>query len=307
MKPKDHDVLILDGACGTNLQEMVIPQSAWQGKEGCVEILNVSAPEVLIDLHRQFVDAGAMVLETNTFGASRIVLEEYGLQDRVAELNFAGVANAKKAVGDRPDVYVGGSVGPGTKLPSLDHISVDDLAYAHKEQIRALVEAGVDILIIETCQDMLQVKTTLVSCFEVLAEMGRNIPVMASITIEKTGTMLVGSDIATAAATFEPFPLFSFGLNCATGPRDMESHIRYLSRHWPGRISCVPNQGLPEVIDGQVCYTLSPEEYAEEMKRFVIDYGISVVGGCCGTTPEHTRVLVDSMRGVQPGAREVSG
>ncbi|WP_028581107.1 homocysteine S-methyltransferase family protein [Desulfogranum japonicum] len=306
MKPTDHDLLILDGACGTNLQQMIIPQSAWQGKEGCVEILNISAPEVLIELHSRFVDAGAMVLETNTFGASRIVLEEYGLQDQVEELIFAGVENARKAIGGKPDVYIGGSVGPGTKLPSLEHISVEELASAHGEQVRALVKAGVDMLIVETCQDMLQVKTTLATCFEVLEEMDKDIPVMASITIEKTGTMLVGSDIATAAVTFEPFPLFSFGLNCATGPRDMESHIRYLSRHWPGRISCVPNQGLPEVIDGQVCYTLTPEQYAQEMKRFVTDYGVSVVGGCCGTTPEHTRELVKTLKGVKPGIREVS-
>ena len=306
MKPTDHEILILDGACGTNLQQMIIPQSAWQGKEGCVEILNVTAPEVLIELHSRFVDAGAMVLETNTFGANRIVLEEYGLQDRVEELNRAGVENARKAGGNKPNVYIGGSVGPGTKLPSLGHISVDAMAEAHGEQIRALVGAGVDMLIVETCQDMLQVKTTLTACFDVLAEMHADIPVMASITIEKTGTMLVGSDIAAAAVTFEPYPLFSFGLNCATGPRDMESHIRYLSRHWPGRISCVPNQGLPEVIDGKVSYTLTPEQYAKEMKRFVEDYGVSVVGGCCGTTPEHTRRLVETLKDVKPGVREVS-
>ncbi len=305
MRPYDHEVLILDGACGTNLQEMNIPMSAWEGKEGCNELLNLTAPDKIIELHSGFVEAGAMVIETNTFGASRIVLEEYGLGDRVEEINLAGVENARKAIGGKPDTYIAGSIGPGTKLPSLGHISVEALADAYTEQIRALVAAGVDLLIIETCQDLLQVKTAMITCFAALETLNRNIPVLASVTIERTGTMLVGSDIATAAVTFEPFPIFSFGLNCATGPMDMESHIRYLSHNWPGRISCVPNQGLPEVVDGKTCYPLDPETYALEMKRFVTDYGVSVVGGCCGTTPAHTRQLVQTLSGVKPGVREV--
>ncbi|WP_028583364.1 homocysteine S-methyltransferase family protein [Desulfogranum mediterraneum] len=305
MKPTDHDLLILDGACGTNLQEMEIPEEAWEGSEGCNELLNSTAPESIIQLHRGFVEAGAMVIETNTFGASRIVLEEYGLEDRVEELNQAGVACARAAIDGKADVYVGGSVGPGTKLPSLGHIEVEDLARAQEQHIRSLVEAGVDLLIIETCQDLLQIKVAMTSCFSILEELGRDIPVMGSVTIERTGTMLVGTDIAAAAVTFEPFPLFSFGLNCATGPAEMESHLRYLSRNWPGRISCVPNQGLPEVVDGKTCYPLTPEQYGQDMKRFVTEFGVSVVGGCCGTTPAHTRELVRALDGVTPGAREV--
>jgi len=306
MRPHDHEVLILDGACGTNLQEMQIPTTVWEGKEGCNELLNLTAPEKIIELHAAFVGAGAMVLETNTFGASRIVLEEYGLADRVEAINRAGVENARKAIGGKPDTYIAGSIGPGTKLPSLGHISVDDLARAYEEQIRALVLAGVDLLIIETCQDLLQIKTAMTTCFATLEALGQDIPVMASVTIERTGTMLVGTDIAAAAVTFEPYPLLSFGLNCATGPMDMESHIRYLSRNWPGRISCVPNQGMPEVIDGKTCYPLDPATYAREMKRFVTEYGVSVVGGCCGTTPAHTRQLVQTLAGVKPAVREVS-
>lgn len=306
MRPHDHEVLILDGACGTNLQEMHIPASAWEGKEGCNELLNLSAPEKIIELHAGFVEAGAMVIETNTFGASRIVLEEYDLQDQVEAINRAGVENARTAIGGKTDTYIAGSIGPGTKLPSLGHISVDDLACAYEEQIRALVLAGVDLLIIETCQDLLQIKTAMITCFDTLETLGLDIPVMASVTIERTGTMLVGTDIATAAVTFEPYPIFSFGLNCATGPMDMESHIRYLSRNWPGRISCVPNQGMPEVIDGKTCYPLDPMTYAREMKRFVTEYGVSVVGGCCGTTPAHTRQLVRTLAGVKPAVREVS-
>jgi 5-methyltetrahydrofolate--homocysteine methyltransferase len=306
MKLNDHPLLILDGACGTNLQEMIIPAKAWEGREGCNELLNLTAPEVIVQLHASFVDAGAMVIETNTFGANRIVLEEYGLQDRVEAINQAGVENVRKAIGGRANVYIAGSIGPGTKLPSLGHIAVDALANAYMEQVRALAEAGADLLIIETCQDLLQIKTALVACYETLDALGIEIPVMVSVTIERTGTMLVGTDIAAAVATLEPFPIFSFGLNCATGPLDMESHIRYLSRNWPGRISCVPNQGLPEVINGRTCYSLDPPSYANEMKRFVTEYGVSVVGGCCGTTASHIRELVRTLDGVTPADREVA-
>ena len=305
-RPHEHAVLILDGACGTNLQEMIIPARAWEGREGCNELLNLTAPEVIVQLHASFVEAGAMVIETNTFGANRIVLEEYDLQDRVEAINRAGVENARQAIGGRADTYIGGSIGPGTKLPSLGHITVDALAAAYAEQIQALVKAGVDLLIIETCQDLLQIKTAMTTCFATLNELGLDIPVMVSVTIERTGTMLVGTDIAAAAVTLEPFPIFSFGLNCATGPLDMESHIRYLSRNWPGRISCVPNQGLPEVVDGRTCYPLDPVTYAIEMLRFVTEYGVSVVGGCCGTTAAHIRQLVQTLDGVRPAVREVA-
>ena len=302
----DHKLLVLDGACGTNLQELHLPASVWGDAEGCTEVLNLTAPDVIQGLHRRFVDAGAMVLETNSFGANRIVLAEYGMEDRVAEINRLAVAHARTAIGGRPDCYVAGSVGPTTKLPSLGHIARDDMAAAYAEQFRALAEAGVDLLIIETCQDLLQAKTALVTCYEIQEELGLEIPVMVSVTIERTGTMLLGTDIAAVVATFEPFPLFSLGLNCATGPADMHSHIRYLSDNWPRRISCIPNQGLPEVVGGRTVYPLSPEEYAERMAAFVENEGVSVVGGCCGTTPEHTKALADRLRGMAPRQRHVA-
>lgn len=306
MKPSDFELLIFDGACGTNLQAMNLPPSVWQGREGCNEWLNITAPEAIIALHRSFYEAGAQVVETNTFGASRIVLAEYGLQDRVAEINAAAVRNARAAAGGRPDRFVAGSMGPGTKLASLGQISRDALFDALKEQATALVEAGVDLLLLETCQDLLQVKTGLIACFEALESAGRDVPVMVSVTVERTGTMLVGSDIAAAAVTVEPFPVFSLGLNCATGPADMESHIRYLSREWPRRISCMPNQGLPEVINGATVYPLQPEEFARHMRHFVESYGVSIVGGCCGTTPEHLRAMVRALDGVRPARRSVT-
>ena len=301
----DEKVLLFDGACGTNLQEMIIPDDAWQGREGCNELLNLTAPETIVALHESFLDAGAMVVETNTFGASSIVLDEYDLGDQVVEINRAAVANARAAIADRTGCYVAGSVGPTTKLPSLGHISVEELSNSLAAQMRALVEAGVDALVIETCQDLLQVKTALVACCEVLADVGRDVPVLVSVTMERQGTMLVGSDVAAICATLEPFPVFSLGLNCATGPADMVSHIRYLSHNWPGRISCMPNQGLPEVIDGKTFYPMTPDEFTEHMCRFIEQDGISIVGGCCGTTPEHIQRLAAACRNITPAAREV--
>lgn len=302
---KEQPILIFDGACGTNLQLMSISAADWNGCEGCNEILNLSAPRHVLELHRLMLDAGAMVIETDTFGASRVVLAEYGLADKVREINMRAVEHARTAIGERANKYIAGSVGPGTKLPSLGHISVEQLAAATREQIEALLDAGVDCLIVETCQDLLQIKTALVTVFEVLDGLHLDLPVMASVTIEQQGTMLVGSDIAAVVATLEPFPLFSLGLNCATGPDDMKSHIQYLSRHWPRRISVIPNQGLPEVVDGKTHYPLAPDDFAEQMVQFVVNQGVSIVGGCCGTSPAHIKALVNRLAGVSPLRREV--
>jgi 5-methyltetrahydrofolate--homocysteine methyltransferase len=302
----EEKILLFDGACGTNLQEMTIPEGAWQGCEGCNELLNITAPKLIVALHEAFLAAGATVLETNTFGASSIVLAEYALADRTVEINRAAVANARAAIAERHGCYIAGSIGPTTKLPSLGHISVEALAESLREQMWALVEAGVDALVIETCQDLLQVKTAVVACFEVLEELGREIPVLVSVTMERQGTMLVGSDIAAICATLEPFPIFSLGLNCATGPADMVSHIRYLGHHWPGRISCMPNQGLPSVVDGKTFSPMTPEEFVRSMRRFIESDGVSIVGGCCGTTPEHIRQLAAACKALSPAKREVS-
>jgi len=301
---KDKPLIVLDGACGTSLQTMAIPDTAWDGHMGCNEYLNLSFPDTVIELHRQFVQAGAMVLETNTFGASRVVLAEYGLEDQVAAINHQAVQHARAAIGEQ-EVYVLGSIGPTTKLPTLGHITVDELYAALAEQVDSLLDAGVDGLILETCQDLLQVKTGLVCCFDRLAAKGRELPVLVSVTIEQQGTMLVGSDIAAVVATIEPFDVFSLGLNCATGPADMVSHLHYLSQYWPGRVSCIPNQGLPEVVDGETVYPMTPGEFAGHMKQFIVQQGISIVGGCCGSTPAHIAALVETIQGIEPGAREV--
>jgi 5-methyltetrahydrofolate--homocysteine methyltransferase len=300
MKLCDSPLIVLDGALGSNLQSMALPPSAWDRHPGCHEWLNRSCPEVIVELHRSFLSAGAMVLETNTFGANSVVLAEYGLQGEVESLNRLAVENARTAVDKWGSGYVLGSIGPTTKLPSLGHITVDELAKVYSEQIRALVNAGVDGLIVETCQDLLQLRTALIAAFDVLEKSASDIPVMASVTIEQTGTMLLGTPISAVAATVEPFPLMSLGLNCATGPSAMRSHVKELARSWPRRISVIPNAGLPEVRDGLTVYDLTPEEFASTMKDFVSTSGVSIVGGCCGTTPEHIRALCQAIREIAP-------
>jgi 5-methyltetrahydrofolate--homocysteine methyltransferase len=307
MRMEDRPILILDGACGTQLQAMDVPASAWPGREGCNEWLNVTAPELIEGMHRAYFEAGAHAVETNTFGATSLVLAEYGLADRAEEINAAAVANARRAAAGWPDRHVIGAVGPGTKLAALGQIPVEVLAEAEREQMRALLAAGADALLIETCQDLLQVKTAVVAALDTMEALGRTVPLLVSVTIEQMGTMLVGSDIAAVCATLEPFPILSLGLNCATGPKAMAPHIRHLSKHWPRRISCVPNAGLPEVEEGRTVYRLGPDDFATQLRAFVEHEGVSVVGGCCGTTPAHIAALAAALDGVTPAARLHAG
>lgn len=306
MTLENHPLIILDGATGTTLQSMDIPASAWDGLDGCNEYLNVSSPDTIVELHSMFLNAGAMAIETNTFGCSSIVLAEYGLEHRVKEINTAAVDNARKAIeacGSSEPKYILGSIGPTTKLPVLGHIEPDALTESLHEQIISLVDAGIDGLIIETCQDLLQVKLTLVTCFEIIEKLKKPIPVMCSVTMEKLGTMLVGTDIGAVVATIAPFPVFSLGLNCATGPEDMASHITYLKNNWNGRISCYPNQGMPEVVNGQTSYPMTPEQFSHHMHKFVTEDGVSIVGGCCGTSPEHIKQLSDHLKNAVPARK----
>jgi len=303
----EEPLLIFDGACGTTLQTMEIDAKAWDGLEGCNEYLNISDPDTIVELHRKFLQAGAMVIETNTFGSSSVVLSEYGLENRVQEINRAAVANAKRAIAEfsTPEQprYIVGSVGPTTKLPILGHISPEALTTTVTEQVVTLLDCGVDALIVETCQDLLQIKTSLIACFDLLEKTGVDLPVLASVTFEQQGTMLVGTDIGAVCATIAPFPVFSLGLNCATGPTDMEPHIDYLCKNWKERISCIPNQGMPEVVNGKTHYPLTPEEFGKHMYDFVTKKGVSIVGGCCGTSPDHIKGLVKALQGAVPADR----
>jgi 5-methyltetrahydrofolate--homocysteine methyltransferase len=302
-------VVIYDGAMGTNIQKrQPTPDDFW-GKEGCNEILVLSRPDIIRDVHAGFVQVGCDVVETNTFGATRIVLGEYGLEDKVAEINLAAVRLAREAaaqfsVPGRPR-FVAGSIGPTTKLPSLGHIRFDDMVNAYVEQVLALIEGGVDVLLVETCQDILQAKAGLVAVFESMRRTSRRLPVTIQVTLEASGTMLLGTEIGAALTALEPFDVDIIGMNCATGPREMNDAVRYLSVNSPKYVSVLPNAGLPQNVGGHAVYQLTPSELAEYHKHFITDLGVRIVGGCCGTTPEHLKAVVDTCAHLTPAAREV--
>ncbi|MFP4355814.1 MAG: methionine synthase [Phycisphaerae bacterium] len=304
MSLTDQKILLLDGACGSNIQQMSLPDSVWDEYEGCNEYLNLTAPEAIGQLHASFLQAGAMAIETNTFGATDIVLAEYDdLKNRVEEINRAAVRIARKAVEDHGSGWVIGSAGPTTKMPSLGHVDFETLHAAYLQQFNALLAEGVDALIIETSQDLLQAKIALAAAGDSF-EKHSPVPILLSVTVETTGTMLAGADIAAAAVALEPYDLFSLGLNCATGPEKMHSHIHHLSKHWTGRIHCIPNAGMPVVEGGKTVYPLGPAEFAAALKDYVTGEGVSIVGGCCGTTPEHIAAVAKALNGAEPRARD---
>jgi 5-methyltetrahydrofolate--homocysteine methyltransferase len=287
--------LLLDGAAGTWLQGQTITAKQWGSVEGCNEWLNLSAPDVIRGLHRAYLEAGSDAVETNTFGASPVTLGEYGLADRAYEINKAAAQLARECADEfsTPDQprYVFGSIGPGTKLPSLSHIEFDPLCDAYKIQIQGLLDGGVDGLIIETCQDPLQIKAALAAADDILGP-NSDIVRYVSITVEATGTLLVGTSVSAAAAILAPYPSDVLGLNCATGPDAMEHHLDTLAQVWESGLACMPNAGMPEArVDGTVRYPLEPKPFAEKVAALAKDHGLSIVGGCCGTTPEHIREL----------------
>ncbi len=302
-------VVIYDGAMGTNIQvRQPSPDDFW-GKEGCNELLVLSRPDIIRDIHASFFAAGCDVVETDTFGATSVVLAEYDLQNKVAEINRAAVKIAREAAADfsgngRPR-FVAGSMGPTTKLPSLGHIGFDAMAASYEEQARALIEAGADVLLIETCQDLLQAKAALAGVFDAMKAAGRRLPVTVQVTIESTGTMLLGTEIGAALTALEPYDIDIIGMNCATGPREMNDAVRHLGANSPKHVSVLPNAGLPQNVGGRAVYLLKPEELAEYHRRFITEYGVRIVGGCCGTTPEHLKAVVDACANLEPARREV--
>jgi 5-methyltetrahydrofolate--homocysteine methyltransferase len=290
-------VLVFDGATGTSLQQMNLSAEDFGGAalEGCNENLVVTRPDAVQAVHRQFLEVGADVIETDTFGAASIVLAEYGLEDQAFALNKRA-AELARAMADRYSTpekprFVAGSIGPTTKLPTLGHIDFDTMKASFREQAEGLLAGDVDLFIVETCQDVLQIKAALQGIEEAFRQAGERRPLMVSVTMETTGTMLVGSDIAAVVAILEPFPIDVLGLNCATGPEQMKEHVRYLSEHCPFVVSCIPNAGLPENIGGVAHYRLTPTEMKMQLLHFVEDLGVQVIGGCCGTTPAHIGAL----------------
>ena len=302
-------VVVYDGAMGTNIQLRNPSVDDFWGKEGCNEILVLSRPDIIKDIHSAFFSVGCDVVETNTFGATRVVLAEYDIADKVAELNLAAARIAKEvaqqfSTKDKPR-FVAGSIGPTTKLPSLGHIKFDAMALAFEEQASALIEGGVDVLLIETSQDLLQAKAALAGVFDAMREAGRRLPVTVQVTLEATGTMLLGTEIGAALTALEPYDVNIVGLNCATGPVEMNDAVRYLGLNSTKHISVLPNAGLPQNEGGHAVYKLTPEELAKYHKHFVADYGVRIVGGCCGTRPEHLKAVVNAVSGVEPAKREV--
>src|SRR5271167_3328964 len=302
-------VVIYDGAMGTNIQKRNPTLDDYWGKENCSEVLVLSRPDIIRDIHADFFGVGCDIVDTNTFGGTGIVLAEYDLQDKVAEINIAAVKIAKEvaqqfSTRDRPR-FVAGSIGPTTKLPSLGHIKFDDMVASYVEQVLALIEGGVDVLLIETAQDLLQAKIATIGVLEAMRKAGKRLPVTVQVTLQETGTMLLGTEIGAALTALEPFDVDILGLNCATGPKEMNDAVRYLALNSTKHVSVLPNAGLPQNEGGHAVYKLTPADLAQYHKHFVQDYGVRIVGGCCGTTPEHLKAVVDAVSGVEPAKRDV--
>jgi 5-methyltetrahydrofolate--homocysteine methyltransferase len=309
----DRPVLVFDGATGTSLQLLNLTAEDFGGAalEGCNEQLVFTRPDAVQTVHRQFLEAGCDVIETDTFGSTSIVLAEYGLEEQAFALNQRAAELAREiadaySTPDKPR-FVAGSIGPTTKLPTLGHIPFDTLKDSFQEQAEGLLAGDVDLMIVETCQDVLQIKAALMGLEAAFLKVGRRVPLMVSVTMETTGTMLVGSDIAAVVAILEPFAIDVLGLNCATGPEQMKEHIRYLSDHSPFVVSCIPNAGLPENVGGVAHYRLTPTEMRMQLMHFVEDLGVQVIGGCCGTTPAHIAALVGLSRDLKAAPRPVRG
>ena len=303
-------VIIADGAMGTMLQAENPSLEDFQGHEGCNEILNVSRPDIVKEVHRKYFEVGVDAVETNTFGANWANLAEYGIEDRIYELAFAGGKLAKEVAEEFSTVdkprWVLGSLGPGTKLPTLGHTEYDKLKSAYFTASCGLLDSGVDALLIETTQDLLQAKAAVNGAREAIDKSERDVVLIAQVTVETTGTMLLGSEIGAALNALEPLKIDLIGLNCATGPAEMSEHLRTLSKNSQVGISVMPNAGLPVLGANGATYPLSPVELADYLANFVESYGLTLIGGCCGTTPEHLQAVVDKLGNHPIVARKIS-
>ena len=293
-------VLLCDGGMGSRVQalDLEIERDYW-GQENCTEILNLSRPDLVREIHRGYFEAGADMVETNTFGGSPVTLAEFGLEARAHEINKIAAELAREAADSFADGrhrWVVGSIGPGTKLPTLGNIAYDPLEAALAAQSRGLIAGGVDAILIETCQDTLQIKAAVNGAKIARAEAGADTPIFVQVTVETTGTLLVGPDIAAAATVVHALDVPLIGLNCATGPQEMAEHVRWLAANWPGLLSIQPNAGLPELVDGQTRYPLDAAQMASWVERFVAEDGLNLVGGCCGTSVPHIQALDAMLR-----------
>jgi 5-methyltetrahydrofolate--homocysteine methyltransferase len=302
-------VLVFDGAMGTSIHALHLPLDDYDGQENCNEILVLSRPDAVRRVHESFLSVGCDAVETNTFGGSKLTLGEFGLQDRTREINRTAAQIAREACdafssADKPR-FVIGSIGPGTKLISLGQVDWDRMLDGYQEQIRGLLEGGSDALIIETCQDILQAKCAIVAAQDVMAELDRAVPIICTFTVETTGTLLIGTETAAALTALEAYDsVHGIGINCATGPQEMSEHVRLVTAATDRFVAVQPNAGLPQVVDGQTRYTLAPDELARWLLEFVEADGVNIVGGCCGTTPEHLARVVEAVGNRPPKRRE---
>ncbi|KXK00352.1 MAG: methionine synthase, partial [Acidobacteria bacterium OLB17] len=302
-------IIVFDGAMGVSLQAMNLSIDDWGGPnfENCSENLIYTRPDAVERVHTSFLDVGCDVIETNSFGGSEVVLGEFGIAEKTYDVNKKAAEIAKRLAADYSTKdhprFVAGSIGPGTKLPTLGHITYRALRDAYREQVRGLIDGGSDMLIVETCQDLLQTKAALAAIFDHFEKTRSRIPVIAQVTIEVFGTMLNGTEIGAALTALEPFPIDVIGMNCGTGPKHMTDSFRHLCENSPLPVSILPNAGLPEVKDGQQHYDESPESFAGQVETFAKEFGANIVGGCCGTTPEHIRQLVERLGSLAPKQR----
>ena len=302
-------VLIYDGATGTNfqLQDLHADDFGGAALEGCNEFLVISKPDAVETLHRSFLEVGADVIETNSFGAFSVVLAEYGIAERSFELAKLSAEIARRVADSYASPgsprFVAGSMGPGTKFPSLGQITYDDLSASYEEMALGLLEGGVDLLLVETVYDLLSGKAAIAACHRAMVRHGRIVPIQAQVTIELTGRMLPGTEIGAALTALSPLGVDVLGLNCATGPIEMYEPLRNLAETSPVPLSCLPNAGLPSVVDGKMHYDLTPDALAEHLSKFVTEYGVQVVGGCCGTTPEHMARVIEAVRPLSAAKR----
>ncbi|MFJ6790477.1 methionine synthase [Streptomyces angustmyceticus] len=302
-------VVVADGAMGTMLQAQDPSMEDFQQLEGCNEILNLTRPDIVRSVHEEYFAVGVDCVETNTFGANFAALAEYDIPERVFELSESGARIAREVADEftastGQQRYVLGSMGPGTKLPTLGHAPYVTLRDAYQQNAEGMIAGGADALLVETTQDLLQTKAAILGARRALKATGSDLPVICSVTVETTGTMLLGSEIGAALTALEPLGIDMIGLNCATGPAEMSEHLRYLARHSRVPIACMPNAGLPVLGKNGAHYPLTAAELADAQETFVGEYGLSLVGGCCGTTPEHLRQVVERVRGIAPPARE---
>ena len=304
-----HRVLVADGAMGTMIQAANPSLEDFQGHEGCNEVLNVTRPDIIEAIHAEYLAAGADLIETNTFGANLANLAEYGIESRISELAQAGAriaatVAARFSTADKPR-WVLGSIGPGTRLPTFGHATYEQLRGAYQLQVEGMLSGGIDAVLVETAQDLLQAKAAINGARAAMKAAGITVPIFAQVTVETTGTMLVGSEIGAALTSLETLGIDAIGLNCATGPGEMSEHLRHLSRNAKVAVTAMPNAGLPVLTDNGAHYPLSPDELAAAHVHFVKDYGLTIVGGCCGTTPEHIAAVSKAVSGLAPVARTV--